>query len=147
METAREETPGMALASIEPVSCAAVAVGGEELSPGRQAPENELPSSVVASKISCSVTSDGELPLGDKDKEQKYTIAKVVSLLGIVKVTAPDVGVAGVKEPEPILVATAVGVTPVMVNVIVVGAPPPRFPALMEAPQPQTNAAKSKNRK
>jgi hypothetical protein len=62
-------------------------------------------------------------------------------------VTAPEVRVAGVKGLEPILVAAAVGVTPVMVNVIVVGAPPPEFPSLMEAPQPQTNTAKRKNGK
>jgi len=137
----------MALASTEPVSCAVGAAGGEVLSPGRQAPENELPSRVVPSKTSCSVTSDGALPLGDKSTVQKYATAKLVSLLGIVMVNAPDVSVAGVKGPEPILVATAVGVTPVVVNVIVVGVPPPRFPALMEFPQPQTIAAERKDRK
>ena len=137
----------MALASIEPVSCPRGAVEGEELRPGRQAPENEVPSSVVASKTSCSVTSDGALPLGDKNAVQKYATAKLVSLLGIVMVTAPDVRVPGVKGPKPILVAIAVGVTPVMVNVIVVEAPPPGFPVPMEVPQPQTNAAERKNRK
>jgi hypothetical protein len=93
------------------------------------------------------VTSDGALPLGDKNAVQKYATAKLVSLPGIVMVTAPDVRVPGVKGPEPILVATAVGVTPVMVNVIVVGAPPPRFPAPIGAPHPQTNAAERKKGK
>lgn len=102
---------------------------------------------MVASKASCSVISDGALPLGPKIAVQKYATAKLVSLLGIVMVTAPDERVAGVKGPEPILVATAVGVTPVMVNVIVVGTPPPWFPSPMEAPQPQINIVERKNGK
>jgi hypothetical protein len=145
----------MVLASIEPVSCAVGGVVGDAY-PERQEPENELPSSVVASKTSCSVTSDGPRPLGGRNTVQKYATAKLDSLLGIVMVTVPDVRVPGVKAPEPILVATAVGVTPVMVNVTVVGAPPPvtlvgapppRFPEPPGVPQLQTNAAERTDRK
>jgi len=45
--------------------------------------------------------------------------------LGRLSVSLPDVSVAAVNCPEPIWVATAVGVAPVMVKVTVVGVPPP----------------------
>ena len=123
----KPETPGKALASIEPVSVAVVTGGGEGPNPARQARENELPSSVVASKRSCSVITDGAFPLGGKDAVQMYATAKLVSFLGIVMVIVPDMIVAGVKGAEPILMATEVGVTPVMVNLTTVGGPRPKF--------------------
>jgi len=54
--------------------------------------------------------------------------------LGRLSVTLPDESVAAVNGPEPIWVATAVGVVPAMVKVTVVGVPPPPPPPPLPEP-------------
>jgi hypothetical protein len=58
--------------------------------------------------------------------------------LGTEIVTAFDEIVAALNDPEPTCVATAVGVTPLKVNVTVVGLPPPPPPVEpLDPPQPE----------
>jgi hypothetical protein len=103
---------------------------------------NEVPSSVDASKMSCSASPDPPFPLGGNDSVQTYATAKLFTPLGRLMVTVPDVSAAAVNGPEPTLAATAVGVPPVMVNVTTAGEPSEPSPLLLkEPPQPTTSTS------
>jgi hypothetical protein len=118
--TATEETPGIALASTAPVKVPVAPVGEATVLVGH-APVKSVPSAVLASYTHSFVCCVAVGLLVVELAGQTNATAKLVVPLRTVKLTLPDASVAAVNCPDPIWVATAVGVVPEIVNVIVVG--------------------------
>lgn len=122
--------PEIALASTDPVRVPVVGVLGGA---GHDS-VNAVPSSVVASNTFWSVCSSWGFMVVNDDGGQTNATAKFVVPSGNLSESWLPLSVAAVNEPEPIRVATAVGVAPFTVKVTVVELSPPPEPPLLELP-------------